>query len=184
MIVLTPNCGVYFMSKCIFDCFEMTTLVQNNTTHYGDVAMSAMASQIIRPTIVCSTVSSSADQRKHQSSASLVFVPGIHRWSVNSPHKGPVTRKMFPLDDVIMHPSVPRVQLSEFVFSIQGDAGSTYWGRLHHVGLSAYYQSSNCHWKYGTVVQEVFTLFACLLLLFYVAAVLLFCFFCLFVCLF
>ena len=27
---------------------------------------------------------------------------GIHRWPVNSPHKGPVTRKMFPLDDVIM----------------------------------------------------------------------------------
>ena len=28
---------------------------------------------------------------------------GIHRWPVNSPHKGPVTRKMFPFDDVIMH---------------------------------------------------------------------------------
>ena len=40
--------------------------------------------------------------RKHQSSASLSFVRGIHRWSVNSPHKGPVTRKMFPFDDVIM----------------------------------------------------------------------------------
>ena len=42
-----------------------------------------------------------ADQRKHQSSASLAFVLGIHRWPVNSPHKGPVTRKMFPFDDVI-----------------------------------------------------------------------------------
>ena len=31
--------------------------------------------------------------RKHQSSASLAFVRGIHRWPVNSPHKGPVTRK-------------------------------------------------------------------------------------------
>ena len=30
------------------------------------------------------------------------FVRGIHRWPVNSPHKGPVTRKMFPFDDVIM----------------------------------------------------------------------------------
>ena len=30
------------------------------------------------------------------------FVLGIHRWPVNSPHKGPVTRKMFPFDDVIM----------------------------------------------------------------------------------
>ena len=45
---------------------------------------------------------SGADQRKHQSSASLAFVRGIHRWPVNSPHKGPVTRKMFPFDDIIM----------------------------------------------------------------------------------
>ena len=42
------------------------------------------------------------DQRKHQSSASLAFVWGIHRGPVNSPHKWPVTRKMFPFDDVIM----------------------------------------------------------------------------------
>ena len=27
---------------------------------------------------------------------------GIHRWPVNSPHKEPVTRKIFPFDDVIM----------------------------------------------------------------------------------
>ena len=43
-----------------------------------------------------------ADQRKHQSSALLAFVRGIHRRPVNSPHKGPVTRKMFPFHDVIM----------------------------------------------------------------------------------
>ena len=49
-----------------------------------------------------STVYSGADQRKLQSSASLAFVRGIHRWPVNSPHKRPVTRKMFPFDDVIM----------------------------------------------------------------------------------
>ena len=41
-----------------------------------------------------STVYSDADQRKHQSSASLAFVQGIHRWPVNSPHKGPVTHLM------------------------------------------------------------------------------------------
>ena len=64
--------------------------------------MSAMASQITSVTIVYSTVYSSVDQRKHQSSVSLAFVRGIHRWPVNSPHKGPITRKMFPLDDVIM----------------------------------------------------------------------------------
>ena len=64
--------------------------------------MRAMASQITSLTIVYSTVYLDADQRKHQSSASLAFVRGIHRGPVNSPHKCPVTRKMFPVDDVIM----------------------------------------------------------------------------------
>ena len=64
--------------------------------------MSAMASQITSLTIVFSTVYWGADQRKNQSSASLPFVRGIHRWPVNFPHKGPITRKMFPFDDVIM----------------------------------------------------------------------------------
>ena len=53
-------------------------------------------------TIVYSIVSSDANQRKHQISASLAFVWGIHRGPVNSPHKWPVTRKRFPFDDVIM----------------------------------------------------------------------------------
>ena len=57
--------------------------------------MCAMASQITSLTIVYSTVYSGVDQRKNQSSASLAFVRGIHRWPVNSPHKWPVTRKMF-----------------------------------------------------------------------------------------
>ena len=90
--------------------------------HYNDVIMSTMASQINSLTIVYSTVYSSADQRKHQSSASLAFVNrlfrcrskktsklgvtgflrGIYQWPVNSPHKWLVTRKLFPFDDVIM----------------------------------------------------------------------------------
>ena len=64
--------------------------------------MGTIASQINSLTIVYSTVYSGADQSKHQSSASLAFVWGIHRGPVNSPHKWPVTRKMFPFDDVIM----------------------------------------------------------------------------------
>ena len=40
--------------------------------------------------------------KKHQSSASLAFCTGNSLEPVNSPHKGPVTRKMFPFDDVIM----------------------------------------------------------------------------------
>ena len=43
--------------------------------HYSDVIMSAMAPQITGASIVYS----GADQRKHQSSASLAFVRGIHR---------------------------------------------------------------------------------------------------------
>ena len=73
--------------------------------HYTDVTMSPMASQIISLTIVYSTVYSVADQRKHQSSASLAFVRGIRRRPVNSPHKWPVTRKMLPFGDVIMSSS-------------------------------------------------------------------------------
>ena len=68
----------------------------------GEVIMGSMASQLTSLTIVYSTVYSAADQRKHQSSASLAFVRGIHRGLVNSTHKWPVTRKMFPFDDVIM----------------------------------------------------------------------------------
>ena len=64
--------------------------------------MGTTVSQITSLTIVYSTVFSDRDERKHQSSASLAFVWGIHRWPVNSPHKWPVTRKMFPFNDVIM----------------------------------------------------------------------------------
>ena len=77
-------------------------VVHTVPVHYGDRIMDVMASQITSLMIVNSTVYSGAHQRKHQSSVSLAFVRGIHRWLVNSLHKGPVTRKMIPLDDVIM----------------------------------------------------------------------------------
>ena len=73
-----------------------------SSVHYDDVIMGAMASHITSLTIVYSIVYSDADQRKHQSSASLVFVRGIPWWPVYSSHKWPVTRKMTPFDDVIM----------------------------------------------------------------------------------
>ena len=72
------------------------------TSLYSDLIMSAMSSQITGVSSVCLTICSGADHRKYQSIALLVFVRGIHRWPVDSPHKGPVTRKMFPFDDVIM----------------------------------------------------------------------------------
>ena len=73
--------------------------------HYDDVIMTMLASQITSLTVVYSIVYSGVNQRKHQSSASLAFVREIHRGPMNFPHKWPVTRKMFPFDDVIMYDS-------------------------------------------------------------------------------
>ena len=64
--------------------------------------MSGMASQNTGVSIVCSTVCLDTNQIKDQSSASLAFVRGFHRSSVDSLHKRPVTYKMFPSDDVNM----------------------------------------------------------------------------------
>ena len=80
-----------------------TSTTTTTVAHYSDVIIGTMAPQITSLTIVYATVYSGADQRKHQSSGSLAFVWGIHRWPVNSLHKWPVTRKMFPFDDVIMY---------------------------------------------------------------------------------
>ena len=73
-----------------------------NKSHYSDVISTAITSQNTSLTIIYATVDSGADQWKHQSSAPLAYVWGIHRWPVNSLHKGPVTWKMFPFDDFIM----------------------------------------------------------------------------------
>ena len=96
---------------------------QNNTKlgtyllrpfHYNDVIMGAIASQspaswlFTQPFI-------QEDQRKHQSSASLDLVHGIHRWPMNSPHKWPVTRKTSPFHDVIMLSESPtKLPIGEF----------------------------------------------------------------------
>ena len=100
--------GIHFYVKYViglhsrFIAIIMWFISVTHQTHYDDVIMSAMASQITSPTIVYSTVYSRHRSKKHQSSASLAFMRGIQRWPVNSPNKGPVTRKMFPFDDVIM----------------------------------------------------------------------------------
>ena len=82
--------------------------------HYNDLIMSAMVFHITSLTIIYSTVYSGADQRRHQSSASLAFVRGSHRWPVNSPYKGPVTRKKVSIwcrhhDEPSIYLSQPRV---------------------------------------------------------------------------
>ena len=108
------SCVIHSKSErivCLSLCFRSrmfnqycATNVTDETAefHYNDIIMGAIASQITSLTIVYSIVYSDADQRKHQSSASLAFVWGIQREPVNSPHKWPLTRKMFPFEDVIM----------------------------------------------------------------------------------
>ena len=75
--------GVLYLIWVGYNLFVCTSSRVN--ANY-DVKMTTMASQITSLTVVYSTVYSGAGQRKYQS----------------SPHKGPVTRKMFPFDDVIM----------------------------------------------------------------------------------
>ena len=96
-------------SHCINQCYltvcEIHLVIQKvpwyQSHYYSDVIISKLTSQTTSIPIIYSTV----DQRRHKSSASLAFVRRIHRWPGTSPHKGPVTRKMLPLNDVIMtHP--------------------------------------------------------------------------------
>ena len=130
-----------------FEIMEMHILVR----HHNGAIMGAMASHTISLTIVYSVVFSGANQRKHQSSASLAFVRGTHRWPVNSPHKGPVTRKMSPFDDVIIN--IPHIipQLLN-----KSDTGNII-GCPHYISYSCNHATINwlCfdyvknNWKYG-----------------------------------
>ena len=103
------NMGIAIPGKTVF-------LIETApwTYRFSDVIMIAMASEITCVWIVCPTVYSGADQRKHQSPASLAFARGIYRWPIDSSHRGPATRKIFPFDDVIMsrvqYLSLPRVK--------------------------------------------------------------------------
>ena len=130
---------------------------QKRVSHHTDIIMGAMASQITRVSTVYSTVCWGVDQRKHQSSASLAFVRGIHRWLLNSPHKGSVTRKMFPSDDVFMkgrdewlHPTDMRSVVMLYGIPCYNGSryreprlysGLTHWGRVTHICVSI-----NHHW--------------------------------------
>ena len=110
------------MNQCRF----ITHWTIRNKLHWNlnkiPVIMGPIAYQITIVSIVYSTVCSDADQRKHQSSASLAFVRGIHRGPVNSSHQWPVTLKMFPFDDVIMRLFSARL--------------STHWSRVTHICVS------------------------------------------------
>ena len=112
-------------------------------THYNDVMMAMVASQITSLTIVYSIVYSDTDQRKHLSSMSLAFEWGIHQWPVNSPHKWPVTWIMFPFDDVIIcicwRPSISRHSLTTKLSIFSQDYLLSTW--LH----------TTCCWLHGAM---------------------------------
>ena len=108
-IPIYSQCYYLYNSVTSLQCFAILSMQVSTSlhdilkyTHYDDVIMTILASQITSLPVVCSIVYSGVNQRKHQSSASLAFVRKIHRGPVNFPHKWPVTRKMFPFDDVIM----------------------------------------------------------------------------------
>ena len=107
---------------------KVLLLLGASEAHYSNVKLSAKASQITGVLIVCSTVCSGAVQRKHQSPASLAFFRGIHRWPVDSPQKGSVTRKMFPFDDVIM------IREKNTVEPLQNHT-KTRWNSVHNIGV-------------------------------------------------
>ena len=79
-------------------CYIIFALI----AHYNDVIMTTIASQITSSPLFTQPFIRAQIKKKHHSSASLAFVRGIHRGPGTSPHKWPVTRKMFPFDDVIM----------------------------------------------------------------------------------
>ena len=97
------NSNIFFHTKAIENSVcKISSILSVSLCHYNDVIMGMMASQITSLTIVYSIDYSGVDQRKHQSSVSLAFVRGIHRWPVNSTHKWSATRKKFPFDDIII----------------------------------------------------------------------------------
>ena len=69
--------GCHFINKILILIFLYKRSFCSKSLN--DIMMSGMASQINGISIVCSTICCGADQRKHQSSASLAFVREI-RW--------------------------------------------------------------------------------------------------------
>ena len=93
-------------------CGMMTSSHANASFHYNDVIMSALVSQITSPTILYSTVYA----RRRSKKTPKLRVTGlcvcvIHRRPVNSPLKGPITRKIIPFDGIIMHRCIPRTKV-------------------------------------------------------------------------
>ena len=123
-----------------------STLRSKHVSHYDDVIMGVMASQITSLTIVYSTVYSDAVQRKHQSSASLAFVRGIPRSPVNSPHKWPINAENVSISwrhHVLL---LSFVFFYRFVFLWHWRIDTGYLNRLIHGILQMTFSNAFC-WK-------------------------------------
>ena len=118
-----------------------------------------MASQITSLTIVSSNVCSGIDQRKRQSSASLAFVQGIHRWPVKSPHKWPVTRKMFPFDGVIMHIHIINFAINVPVHVLAPNGVRASAGTILTTKLCIFSSNSNRLWRFQRTFNHWITQF-------------------------
>ena len=103
------------LQKTIFYSY----LIRYWNLHYSELIVSEITSQITGVSMVCSTVCSGVDHRKHQCSESLAFVRRILRWLMNSPHRRPVTRSLFPFDDIIMVSSASTFKSMSDIFSVK-----------------------------------------------------------------
>ena len=102
--------------------------------------------------------------KKTWSSASLDFVTGIHRWPVNSPHKGPVKRKKFPFDDVIKILYFPKFYVKTTrCYFIRQFVKYTAWSHIrissavlisiYACGLKVVYTVIGL-WRFGTIYHD------------------------------
>ena len=116
---LLPFCfiSLTFINYFYFECIPMTKCkMASDSSWWGHNGRASVSNHQPRYDLIAySMVYPGADQRKHQSSASMAFVLGIHRGPVNSPHKWPVTWKMFPFDDVIMEISWIDIRIETWI---------------------------------------------------------------------
>ena len=139
-----------FSQMCYYDKQPYSVMAYHLISieyHCSDVIMSVMASQITDISIICSTVCSGVDQRRHQSSASLAFVRGIHRWPVDCSHKQYAAHDIrrvrevsmgFPLQAKMDPWNGSQVKL-KFYMSLLGQSSSSsgsVWSQCAHLNLA------------------------------------------------
>ena len=125
-------CGNVLCDILISICEITLEPLESNSSHYNDVIMGAIASQITSLTIGYSTIYSGADQRKHESSASLAWCL-IFAWTANIiPYRD--LRPPYWLLVIVAVGNCPHPVKKIFLnWSTQCDCGSFEWlGWLAH----------------------------------------------------